>query len=475
MNRRQPIHPNRTLNKLDVCLKSHFSLFGIKIKRKKQVAKMANKENITQTLVNKINLQIEKGVSKIDDVWDTKTSGFGIRVGKTGATYIYKFRNKCNRCQTKTLGKTKDISVNEARILLDEFKPTIKSDGLIISKRNKNFTVKDLCEKYQAEHRVRESTKRVDKSRISRHVLPIIGDIRLSDLSVEDVIGLQTAIANGDKRIVIAGHKNPNNPHSYTRVTGGTGCAKRVMEMLNAILNFGEAHDLLEKNPMSSKKFEKINHVKKTAAYLDEESFERLGYAIRKAELSKTKAKKDMQAINIIKLLLLTGCRKSELLGLTWDRVNLQQQYFNFVQTKTTDGEQIRVFGSAAKRLLEEMHKAKSSKYLFPSTDKKGQETHRQDCGKALKTICASVTGLQDKIHPHSLRHSFATQCNELDMPEIQIGGLLGHSNGSVTANYTHNRMKKLIAKANVVSESIDALLVQGYKKAEQEIQNQGA
>lgn len=436
---------------------------------------MATKENITQTLVNKINIQIEKGAPKINDVWDTKTSGFGIRVGKTGATYIYKFRNKCNRCQTKTLGKTSDMSVNEARALLDEFKPTIKSDSLRISKRNRNFTVKDLCEKYQAEHRVRESTKRVDKSRITRHILPIIGDIRLSDLTTEDVMKLQAAIATGDKRIVIAGYKNPNNPHSYTMVTGGTGCAKRVMEMLNAILNFGEAHDLIEKNPMSSKKFEKINHIKKAVAYLDEESFAQLGYAIRKAELSKTKARKDTQATDIIKLLMLTGCRKSELLGLTWDRVNLKQQYFNFAQTKTTDGEQIRVFGSAAKRLLQEMHKARSSKYLFPSIDKNGQEIHRQDCAKALKTICASVTGLQDKIHPHSLRHSFATQCNELDIPAIQIGGLLGHSNGGVTANYTHNRLKKLITKANTVSESIDALLTQGYHKAEQEIQNQGA
>ncbi len=436
---------------------------------------MANKENITQTLVNKINAQIEKGVPNIDDLWDTKTSGFGIRIGKRGATYIYKYKNKRRKNQTKTLGKTKDMSVNEARYVLDEFKPTIKSDGLIISKRNKNFTVKDLCTKYQNEHQVRASTYKVDKSRITRHILPIIGDIRLSDLTTEDVMKLQAAIATGDKRIVIAGHKNPDNPHSYTRVTGGTGCAKRVMEMLNAILNFGEAHDLIEKNPMNSKKFEKINHVNKTATYLDEESFTQLGYAIRKAELSKINTKKDTQATNIIKLLLLTGCRKSELLGLTWDRVNLKQQYFNFAQTKTTDGEQIRVFGSAAKRLLEEMHKTKNSKYLFPSIDKNGQEIHRQDCGKALKMICASVAGLQDKIHPHSLRHSFATQCNELDIPEIQIGGLLGHSNGGVTANYTHNRMKKLIAKADTVSESIDTLLTQGYHKAEKEIQNQGA
>ena len=436
---------------------------------------MATKENISQTLVNKINTKIEKCLPQANVIWDTKTSGFGIRIGKTCATYIFKYRNKCNRCQTKTLGKTSDMSVNEARTLLDQFKPTIKSDSLRISKRNKNFTVKDLCEKYQAEHRVRESTKRADKSRITRHILPIIGDIRLSDLTTEDVMKLQAAIATGDKRIVIAGYKNPNNPHSYTMVTGGTGCAKRVMEMLNAILNFGEAHDLIEKNPMSSKKFEKINHIKKAVAYLDEESFAQLGYAIRKAELSKTKARKDTQATDIIKLLMLTGCRKSELLGLTWDRVNLKQQYFNFAQTKTTDGEQIRVFGSAAKRLLQEMHKARSSKYLFPSIDKNGQEIHRQDCAKALKTICASVTGLQDKIHPHSLRHSFATQCNELDIPEIQIGGLLGHSNGGVTASYTHNRLKKLITKANTVSESIDALLTQGYHKAEQEIQNQGA
>ena len=56
---------------------------------------MTKKELITQTLVNKITISIEKkNTSELHDVWDTKTAGFGIRVGKTGATYIFKYRNK---------------------------------------------------------------------------------------------------------------------------------------------------------------------------------------------------------------------------------------------------------------------------------------------------------------------------------------------------------------------------------------------
>ena len=173
---------------------------------------MTEKSTISQSLVNKINQQIELGIAQPSCVWDTKTTGFGIRIGKASATFFYKYRDKCGRNKTHTIGRTKNMSVNEARQRLDEFKPTVKLGNIPDSKKYTKFTIKDVCDKYIAEHQMRESTRLLDKSRINRHVLPIIGGIRLSDLTAQDIMDLQTAIATGDKKIVIAGYKNPSNP-----------------------------------------------------------------------------------------------------------------------------------------------------------------------------------------------------------------------------------------------------------------------
>ena len=439
---------------------------------------MTEKSTISQSLVNKINQQIELGTAQPSCVWDTKTTGFGVRIGKTSATYFYKYRDKCGRSKTHTIGRTKNISVSEARQLLDEFKPTVKLGNMPESKKYAKFTVKEVCDKYIAEHQMRESTRVLDKSRINRHVLPIIGGIRLADLTAQDIMDLQNAIATGDKKIVIAGYKNPANPHSYIKVTGGTGCAKRVMEMLKTILNFAEDHDMIAENPMNTRKFKKIKHATKETAYLEPDGYINLGYALRQKELEQKD--NDAQSVNVIKLLALTGCRKNELLGLTWDRVNFAQQYFSFAQTKTTDGQQNRIFGIAAKQLLEQMYAKRTNNFLFPSVTKAG--THRQDCLKALKEICKIKDNMGNLIMHHTnpssnltlhgLRHSFATRCNDLDFSDVQIEGLLGHKKGDVEGIYAHNRSEKLIERANTVSNEIQQLLNKGAEKAEQDYRN---
>lgn len=435
---------------------------------------MTTKENITQTLVNKIANNIEKNAtSNLQDVWDTKTAGFGIRIGKTGATFIYKYRNKSGKSQTKTLGKIPDMTVQEARDLLDEFKPTIKSEDTV-SKRNKKLTVKDLCEKYLAEHQTRESTKRADESRIKRHILPLLGGIPLHLLTAKDIMNAQKAIATCDRRIFVAGHKNPDKPHSYVKVTGGEGAAKRGMEMLKTILNFAEDQELIEKNPMNSRKFKKIKYDKKETAYLEKDGYEQLGYLLRKHELKQCKNNVP-QSVLFIKLAALTGCRKGELLNLTWDQVDFTNQCFVFPKTKTT-GEQRRTFGSAAKRLLLSIRQTTSSNYVFPCAN--NNNAPRQDCLKALKEICKSEKAntqsfnALSKLTLHGLRHSFSTMCNVLGISDVTREGLLGHKKGDVAFIYTHNTKGTMIAGADKASESINDLIDTGYQKAELENNN---
>ena len=60
-----------------------------------------------------------------------------------------------------------------------------------------------------------------------------------------------------------------------------------------------------------------------------------------------------------------------------------------------------------------------------------------------------------DGVTAHVLRHSYATVAHELNFSELTIAGLLGHSSGSVTAQYAHHVDSTLVHAADRVSEVI--------------------
>lgn len=387
---------------------------------------------------------------------DDEIKKLAIRIQGNKKSWILTYRMN-GKQEKMTLGsifeRTPEDVRTEAIELLDMINKGISPKDHRNQARN-ILNISELCDLYMAEgvtHK-KESTLKIDKGRITHHIKPLIGNIRLSELNTGDIERMMIKIMNGD----IKSAQEQCKKRGRSRVTGGKEAANRTVQLLSAILNFARHRELIDKNPA---KFVKRPKTPAKETFLDPQDIKHLGTILKHPLYCDKK-----EAINAIKLLLLTGCRKNEILSLRWDFIDFDNQCFRFPDTKT--GKQNRVFGIAALRLLKEIKSKNKSPWVFPATKGEGHyvglpKIFTKICFSKLMNDCAdSVTTFsQPNIKLHSLRHTFASISNLLGYNDFTIAGMLGHHIKTTTARYSHNVDSALILAANHVSEYINNLL----------------
>lgn len=158
----------------------------------------------------------------------------------------------------------------------------------------------------------------------------------------------------------------------------------------------------------------------------------------------------------MLEVLYATGMRVSELIGLTLERVNLNMKYI--IAFGKGSKERIVPLGSVAAGFLEKYldevrpkltHEDRVTDIVFLAFG--GHELTRQRFWQIIRTY-GKAAGINKKLTPHILRHSFATHLldNGADLRSVQE--LLGHSDISTTQIYTHltnKRLRDIYAKAH--------------------------
>ena len=168
--------------------------------------------------------------------------------------------------------------------------------------------------------------------------------------------------------------------------------------------------------------------------------------------LSRSRQEKVWQpAVAATWLMILTGWRRGEVLGLRWSEVDLPRRTARLVDTKT--GASLRPLSIAAYGVIQSQPMI--GDIVFAS---RSGETPIVGYRKMWLRI-AKLGDLPTDITPHVLRHSFASLAADLGYNEPTIASLLGHKTHSITSRYVHSADVVLLAAADVVANATMKLM----------------
>jgi len=387
-------------------------------------------------------------------LWDDELPGFGLRVFSSGKrSYLVQYRAK-GRTRRFTIGPhgawAPEAARKQARILIGRI---AQGGNPAETKRldAQTVTVKELCARYLADCEAglvpgkggrpkKPSTMEIDRSRIKRHILPLLGNRRVTDITSADIGKFLRDVANGKTRADIKTKKR-----GRAIVRGGIGTGSRGVGLLGGIFTYAIREGIIEKNPVHG--FRKPKDRIRDRRLTDRE-YRVLGKILADAAFDPQFS----TATKMVRALAMTGCRRGEIINLRMGEIDVQRSCIRLEDSK--EGASTRAIGLPVVELLQPLLSDDEADFVFPGTEEgKPLVGFPKLWEKLVKdTPLESVT-------PHVLRHSFASVANDLGFTEPTIAALVGHSRGTITSRYIHTVDTALVMAGDTVASYIQALL----------------
>ncbi len=322
-------------------------------------------------------------------------------------------------------------------------------------------TVAALCDAYleavptlllrRAGRAKKESTLVTDRSRIARHIRPLLGGLRVDEVTPPHVETFMHRIAAGD---TAAGGTEQKGG---ARVRGGRGAAARTVGLLGAVFAYAQKRGFRPDNP--------VRGVVRPADGRRERRLSDAEYAALGQGMAYAAAEGvSPTGLAALRLLLLTGWRKSEATGLRWAELDLPRRTARLGDTKS--GVSVRPLARVVVELISAQPRT-SGAHVFPA--RVGGRPF-QGLPRVWERVRGSA-GLPEDVTLHTLRHSFASLADDLGYGEAAIAGLLGHRRAGMTARYTHAADAVLLDAADHVADRTLARSARGGAAGEPRVE----
>lgn len=268
-----------------------------------------------------------------------------------------------------------------------------------------------------------------------RHTLTrfrhLVGDIGLTEVTAEHFDKFKS------KRLTVKteGKKNPK-PRSVVSVNVELGTLK-------AAFNAAKRWGLIDSNPFTECALCPVPE--RAAPFFTPPDFDKLVNSIREGWLRE-----------VVLFAVLTGLRRGEILSLTWHQVNFERRLITIEcgpTFKTKGGKRCIVpLNDTAVHLLKSRRGISLSEFVFTLSDRQIPEDWL--CHRFKRYV--RDAGQDERLHFHSLRHSFASWLVQSGATLYQVQQLLGHSCSSVTQIYSHLQPDQMHETVNKISVSMN-------------------
>ncbi len=364
------------------------------------------RQKLTKRLIRQARYERESGV---DYRWDTEMTGFGIRVYPSGRkSYVVTYRVR-GKQRFMTLGPCGVLTMREARARGREILARARLGQDPSGERLEELrspTMADLGKRYMEEHvfvhKKALSAKREHRT-WERLILARLGRRKVRDVT---------------RRAISALHSSLSRTPSMANAT---------LKSLSKAFNLAEIWGWRPEGSNPCRHVQKFKRVKRER-FLSDQELGRLSQALAEAERTRSESP---QVVAALRLLILTGCRVGEILGLRWEDVDFERHCLHLPDSKT--GPKTVYLNGPAVQLLAEIEPLGGNPYVLPGRLEGKHVASLQIPWKRIRRAAR----LED-VRVHDLRHSFASFGVGLGLPLQQVGKLLGHAQIATTERYAH-------------------------------------
>lgn len=399
---------------------------------------------MTKVKLTKATITSQQPTKREHIIWDTQVHGFGLRVQPTGTkTFILQIKI-WGKSVKKKIGRVDDMDLVEARancleVLLALHRGEYDQDQIQKTGRRGHGTplFADFVNgiwRNQRFSRWKPTTRASGATYIHSQLEPAFGSLYLNEIN-------RIRVAEWFDR------------YSKTHPGG----ANRSLEILHEMMNFAISLGHITVNP--AKGITK-NPKRTMTRFLGQNEIAQLLSVLDKMEAECRQDRSSFGhgrkgAIDIVRLLLFTGCRHREICNLEWRF--LRDDMLMLPDTKT--GPRNVYLSEAALAIIHRQNRTGST-FIFPSPVK--PESPRANVSHTWRAVQRHITrvgGNFNDVRIHDLRHTFASQAVLQGVNVPMISKLLGHKQIAMTLRYTHIHDADAKAAAERVGTIIDRLL----------------